>query len=114
MLGNDALAIRAPSTSEHAVAGLVGILRWRSSDGDSKLSAEYKRARRLRLVLALGLQYLCCVLGCEDVSEKPERRGPGAKCTSIRSSSEPGASLDNATPSDKIGFFKAVIGLVNN
>jgi hypothetical protein len=96
-LGNGSLAIRALSISKHAVAGLVGTPRWCGGDDASKLGTEYERARRLRLVLSLGLQYLFCGSVCQGNrrrggmrSERTSKKLSPALCTSIRSSSEPG------------------------
>jgi hypothetical protein len=57
-LCNDLLSICTLGISKHPIAGLVGAPKWRDRDGAGKLSTKNERARRLRLVLSLGLQYL--------------------------------------------------------
>ena len=67
-LSNDLLAIRALGISKHPVTGLEGAPGRRDCDGAGKLGAKHERARRLRLVLSLCLQYLFCGYICEGMS----------------------------------------------
>ena len=55
---NDRTHLHPGQTSKHPVSRLVGAPKWRDRDGAGKLSTWYERARRLRLVLSLGLQNL--------------------------------------------------------
>lgn len=100
-LGNDLLSIRALGISKHPVTGLEGAPERRDRDGAGKLGAKHKRARRLRLILSLGLQYLFLRMNmrrhvslgkynrAESVRHTSKKLSP-ALCTLIRSSSEPG------------------------
>ena len=75
LLGNDSLAIRALAMSKDTVAGLVGAPRWCGDDDAGKLGTEHEWARRLRLVLSLGLQYLSHMRGVCQGKRRSEARG---------------------------------------